>query len=150
MSTGHNGADSLWEYVHFAATNAVTIEPGFKVGQGSSMKISVTSSSGMLAKRGITPDKPSKTGKIGVTPDLQVKYDATAQAVAFSLVSESATKITVSVYDIKGARRMEKDFSKARGSAYSASLSVKDLSNGMYLVRVVAGGQKAQRQFVKW
>jgi hypothetical protein len=150
MSLGQYGSDSQWVYAHFAATNSVAIEPGFKVGLGSSLKISVTSPV-VLPKGGVRNLEEGAAQHIrGSLPGLKVKYDPASQAVVFSLASETLSKLTVSVYDIKGVQKMVHRSSHGSEKSFSASISVRDLPKGVYVIVVTAGKAKVQQQFVKW
>lgn len=149
MSLGANAADTQWVYAHFAATNAVVIEPGFRVGAGSSMRISVQSPGSGLGKRAIRQGgtiKPVRSQDVGIN----LAYNATSRLVMVSLVSESSMKAHVAVYDMKGVKRMEHVIPNLGSSFRSEAISVRDFPNGVYLVRVSAGKYKAQRQIIKW
>jgi hypothetical protein len=152
MSLGPNGADSQWVYAHFAATNSVTIKPGFRLAGSASMRISVGSAGGSLPKRGSAHpgDKGAETGTMAMRSELSVTYNPAAQIIAFTLASQSVSRITVSIYDIKGERQKVHVFSKVGESPFSESLSAKDLPKGIYIVQVAAGTKRFQRKFVKW
>lgn len=151
MSLGQSGADSQWVYAHFVATNSVKIEPGLKVGVGSSMKISVGSSGDMLAKRSVRKAEEEAAKNVrGIPSELKVKYDPASQTVIFSLDSELLSKITVSVYDIKGVQKMVRMFPNGSKEANTTSLSVRDFPHGIYLLRATTGKTTVQQQFVKW
>jgi hypothetical protein len=151
MSLGQNSADSQWVYAHFAAASSVVIEPGFRVGVGGSMKISVGGQGGMLAKRGATrPDNKTTRAVVTEMGGLDVKYDPAVQALFISAASGLSSGIAVTVYDLKGVQIKKQVLSTGTGGRHSESLNVKELPKGVYVVRVVSGKKRLQRQFVKW
>jgi hypothetical protein len=152
MSLGHNTADSQWVYAHFVATNSVTIEPGFRVTDGTSMRITVSDGGSMLAKSGRTSlgAKEIQASATAISSELEFRYDAATQSIGFTLLSEASSRVAVSVYDLRGSRKVVRTFSPAMGNSTSGSLSVRELPAGIYVARIHAGGKQYQRRFLKW
>jgi hypothetical protein len=154
MSLGANAADTQWVYAHLAATSSVSLQPGFRVGDGSYLRITVgqASDGDALAKRGIQapPEKNAGTDAQSLTTHFDAAYNRASQTITFSLRARTSSDAVVSIYDLKGARKKDLRFNGANKGSFSRSVSVKDLPNGIYLMRTVIDGKTFSRQFAKW
>lgn len=152
MSLGANSADSQWVYAHLVATNSVIIQPGFKVGAGATMRITVGDSGGSLAKRAYSPPEANGSrASLIADQGLSAKYDQRSQNIIFTLNDLAVdSRIKVSVYDIKGNVKEERMLSLGRGSLGAQAISIRHLPHGVYVLRAIAGKHKIQQQLLKW
>jgi hypothetical protein len=141
MSLGSNSADSQWVYAHFVATTLVDIQPGFSITGRASLKISVGTTSGVLAKPRIggTNDMLAKKETKGLESDFRIKYDPAKRVVGFSFGNELVTEASIYMYSVNGKLMNEPLTLKVSAPRVYTTFSVANLPAGVYLVRVVAG-----------
>jgi len=152
MSIEPNTADTQWIYAHFVAKRKVRIQPGFRVSGGGTLKVTVGGAPSMLAKRASTRHYAETEKNIEgvISPELRVRYEPGSQAVVFSLTPILGTGIGVSVFDLVGRRKKGQIAFNSDGSSSQKHLSVRDLPNGVYIMRVTVGRYSLQKQFIKW
>ncbi len=139
MSLGPNSADSQWVHAHFAATGAVTVEPGFRLAGDASMKISVGGTGG-LARR---PAPQGESAAAAIAATAAFHLDAGGRAV-FTLAAPA--RVTIEAFAPDGRRAAVLLSESLQAGDHARSLNTSGLPRGLYIYRLKAGSFTATRK----
>lgn len=143
-----------YDYADFLATNSVTIEPGFRVEPGARMRITIGSQS--LAKRGAVAHGRGDPSRNAVQPGHEVvsnflaQYDPASRSLRISFETQGQPEVSLAIFDVKGSVKRRIGNLRGNGKFFSETMSLGNLPNGAYFIRVTAGVERFHRRFVKW
>jgi hypothetical protein len=131
------------------ATSRVTLNSGFKV-QGTTANLTILVGPNALAKASAPEARPEPSIP-GINPEgkFQVAYRPAIRAAELLLPVESASPLQVRLYDAGGRLKRTEQFHAAAG-LFSSRISMENLPNGVYAIKVSVGNRSFQKQIIKW
>jgi hypothetical protein len=149
MRVGPNSADTQWIYSHIVAQNTVSIQSGFKV-TGGHLKISVgPDGEGLLLKKEPDAQIPKRDFLTTDGSHINLRYHPIPQHIAVHVKNQERYLGTISIYDIRAKKIWSGTISSHSREELVETISVKNFSNGTYVVRASFGKDVVYRRFTK-